>query len=391
MSGDRRDGGRAGGGLRQDALNAMAAANGGGGAGGCSACGRTLFGAVAFCPFCGREQGVRATPPAMPATPAVEDPDPEAGRIATNPAVAPAPAAAPPGAKPASGPDRSGTPPPPPVRPATASGAVPEVPPPRPPAPPPAGVITGRWGSVPPVRKEPARPEPTGGGKARTERVPPPGRRPRRRGALLRLAVVALLCWVLWRLLGSMAEHGTGTVSVFVPRGVDGTVLVDGTPRGRPGEAIRLGSGRHEIGLDAAGWDARPRTVTLRDGEAARVSLQARAVPDAAKPADAGPEAEGVAVAVDAVPSAAALAVDGRPAGGTPTTLSLRPGTHRLRVTAQGYTPEERVLAVRPGDGQRVRFALRREDAGRTTIEAPVGDWSASVALPSGTRFGLVF
>ncbi len=197
------------------------------------------------------------------------------------------------------------------------------------------------------------------------------GRRPGRRRIGWLVLGGLLLLWLV-----SRPSVAPGTLTVILTRPVAGSILVDDTPSGRPGEAIRLAPGEHRIGLQARGWTANQRTVILPSGGSLRILLQPRPMP--------------VAVTVSTEPAASFL-VDGRLAGSTPATLSLLPGIHTLHVTANGYMPTTRTISLRPGETESLRLTLRAMPPRMISLFAAVGRWSRPVDLPSGARFRLAF
>ncbi len=342
----------------------------------CAACGEALPHAVGFCPFCGAARRQAASEPAQPGP--IADVRPVEPRPRPGPVPRPVPEPA----------LQSKEPP----EPAPNAAAAPAAPyPPRPFQPGSVPPVSPRPTilPMPPVQRRPARP-----------RLPPrpPTAAQRRARALARrqlLLAAAILGGgaLAWQLL-TAGPHGDLVVTLPpspVPgaaSAADGVVLVDGVEAGTVGVPIRLGPGRHLVGLAAGGWTTPTVAIRLRAGETRRVPLHP--VPHHAE------------LSLDTVPPGALLelhpaqvaqaAQGGRRLGRAPADLALPPGDYRLVATLPGYRPLDQPLVLLPGERRVLSLALAPDPLRVLHLLAPpAGGWSAAVMLDPGDRFTLVF
>ena len=168
-----------------------------------------------------------------------------------------------------------------------------------------------------------------------------------------------------------------GTLLVHLARPVDGTVLVDGAPSGRPDEPVAVDAGRHQVGFAAPGWSTVPVTIAVRDGSTRTVLLS--------------PSPRRAVLGLDSVPPGASLSLNGRWIGHAPTTLSLPPGSYRLGAELPGREPEQQRLTLAPGEHRSLGLALQPLPVRTWRLSAPAGAWSDPVTLPPHARVTVLF
>ena len=179
----------------------------------CWACERAFGFDVRFCPFCGVAQRASPPPPVVRSLPPVVPPPVAAVVRAVPPPAAAPPAVAAPTPPPGSAPARAKTPKP---------------------------------------ARSPAPVQP-----------PRPLRARRRPGGFWPWAAALTGVWALLHLRPLGNGPAQGSLTVIVSPNVAGSILLDGKPAGRPGEALRVLAGTHLVGFQSADWLAVPRRVDV--------------------------------------------------------------------------------------------------------------------------------
>jgi hypothetical protein len=146
-------------------------------------------------------------------------------------------------------------------------------------------------------------------------------------------------------------EQSARIAQLSIRTQVPATIDVDGIEAGRTpmSGAIRVASGAHIVGAQAAGYLPTRKEITLAGQTTATVELELQ-------PA----ENRRAELRLSSSPTGAEILVNGQSAGATPLPASLMvaPGTVRIEARREGYLPAERSLVL--GDGARgeIAFAL---------------------------------
>lgn len=130
---------------------------------------------------------------------------------------------------------------------------------------------------------------------------------------------------------------------------VPATIDVDGIEVGRTplSDAIRVSSGAHVVGAQAAGYLPTRKEITLAGKTTATIDLELQ-------PA----ESRRAELLLSSAPTGAEILVNGQSVGTTPlpASLTVAPGNVRIEARRAGYLPAERSLVL--GDGARGEVAL---------------------------------
>jgi serine/threonine-protein kinase len=143
-----------------------------------------------------------------------------------------------------------------------------------------------------------------------------------------------------------------------------GTVTVDG--RRQPGASFELTPGRHEVRLEASGYEADVRTVTVAPRGVARVAFAGRAVrppPVAAQPAAPQPAAPAPGLSpsvlrVSVSPAANVFVDDVDRGQRSRFEETVVPGTHTLRLVREGFVTKDTTITLEAGATVLLRLTL---------------------------------
>jgi hypothetical protein len=143
------------------------------------------------------------------------------------------------------------------------------------------------------------------------------------------------------------------------------TISLDG--RRQSGTTFETSPGRHQIRIQAAGYETMSETVTLTAGESFAIPFTAQRVATATRPVSPPPATETKEAPAQSVGLArlqirlsppATLYVDGASQGEkSGYNEQLLPGTHTLRVERDGYIPKDTIVNL--AGGQTARLSLQ--------------------------------
>jgi formylglycine-generating enzyme required for sulfatase activity len=132
-----------------------------------------------------------------------------------------------------------------------------------------------------------------------------------------------------------------GVVTIEAPRGVVGTITVDGRPVGPVPGTYTIAAGARAVVVRAPRYQDLSETLQV-EGGGERQTYKPALVPVFS------------AVTVESVPAGARVAVDGREVGVTPMTTNIDAGSYTLTLNAEGYRPWESSIQVVANTPQRI-------------------------------------
>jgi protein-disulfide isomerase-like protein with CxxC motif len=164
---------------------------------------------------------------------------------------------------------------------------------------------------------------------------------------------------------GGVPQLADGRSRVTVKSAIASSVYIDGRHVGETPVTTNVAPGRHEVRLEAPGYD--PATSHFEIGEASRVLLDLEPEKRGARPGSAA----GAAASADASASGGtghltlttkpwtSIFVDGKPVGRTPIDLRLTKGRHEIKmVGADDRTRKTMTLDVTAGQQSNLSFTF---------------------------------
>jgi hypothetical protein len=178
-------------------------------------------------------------------------------------------------------------------------------------------------------------------------------------------------------------EQSARIARLSVRTQVPATIDVDGIEVGRTpmSDAIRVSSGAHIVGAQAAGYLPTRKEISLAGQTAATIDLDLQ-------PA----ENRRAELRLSSLPTGAEILVNGQSVGTTPlpASLTVAPGNVRIEARREGYLPAERSLVL--GDGARgeIAFALVEDPSapasGRALLRIVASEAGAEVTVDGVVR-----